>query len=320
MLNRRLLLALTAGLSLAAVAASIPAHAAGERVKAVASFSILGDLVREVGGDRVEVATLVGANGDAHVYEPTPADARKLGEAQLLFENGLAFESWLPRLLRASGFAGTRVVVSEGITPRAFRGEDDGHDHADGHGGGHADHRHGVEDPHAWQNVANAVIYVKNIAAALEKADPDHAAAYRERATAYAARLAALDAKLKARFGAIPEARRKVVTTHDAFGYFGSAYGIAFLGPRGVSTESEASASDVARIIDQIREDGITAVFLENITSPKLTEQIASATGVKVGGRLYSDALAAPGEPASTYIGLVESNAARLIEALGGTP
>ncbi|MGI6246750.1 MAG: metal ABC transporter solute-binding protein, Zn/Mn family [Pseudochelatococcus sp.] len=308
MLHRRLLLALAATIFAAS------ALAGDGRVKAVASFSILGDLVREVGGDRVEVATLVGANGDVHVYEPTPADARKLGEADILFENGLDFEGWLPRLIAASGFGGVRVVASAGVTPRGYGAHDD-HDHH-----GHADHHHGPADPHAWQNVENVVIYVRNIAAALEKVDPDHAEAYRARAAAYTAKLEALDATLKERFAAIPAARRKVVISHDAFGYFGDAYGVTFVDPRGASTGGDASAADVARIIDQIRSEGISAVFVENIASPKLTDQIAVSTGAKIGGRLYSDALTTPDEPASTYLGLIESNARQIISALTGAP
>ncbi|MGV6872883.1 metal ABC transporter substrate-binding protein [Pseudochelatococcus sp. B33] len=338
MVDRRSLLVAAASFWLAA-GVSASAHAQDAPVEAVATFSIIGDIVREVGGERVHVTTLVGPDGDAHVYEPTPADVRKLGEAAILFENGLAFEGWLTRLVEASGFKGPRVIVSEGVKPRAADDDDDhahdqGHDHGHSHshdhaeaGHGHADHahahaghHHGSEDPHAWQNVANAVIYARNVAAALEKLDPDHASQYRDRAADYIARLEALDAKLKAQFAAIPESRRKVVTSHDAFGYFGDAYGLTFIAPEGVSTEAEASATDVARIIDQIRREDITAVFVENISSSKLIEQIASETGAKTGGKLYSDALAKPGQPASTYIGMIEWNAGEIARALAPAP
>ncbi|MFT0891511.1 metal ABC transporter substrate-binding protein [Pseudochelatococcus sp. G4_1912] len=318
MFNRRFVLATLMGLPLAMSALPLSANAHEDPIKVVASFSIVGDMVKEIGGNHVDVTTLVGPDGDAHVYEPTPADAKKLGEAKVLFENGLTFESWLPRLVDASGFKGIRVVVSDGIKPRAFAHKHDHHDHTNGdhEHHDHAAHDHGPNDPHAWQNVANAVIYANNIATALEKLDPEHAPFYKTRASAYVTKLEMLDAKLKATFAAIPEAQRKVVSSHDAFGYFGDAYGITFIAPEGVSTETEASAADVARIIDQIREDKITAVFVENITSTKLTEQIARATNAKIGGRLYSDALAKTGEPAATYIGMIEWNANQLARAL----
>lgn len=331
MLNRRSLLAAAASLSLAATALSAVARAQEQPrqqpVEAVASFSIIGDIVREVGGDRVNVTTFVGPDSDAHIYEPTPADVKKLGQATILFENGLAFESWLTRLVKASGFDGPRVAVSDGVKPRAFGGRDRdddhaGHEHAGhGHAGhDHAGHEHGSDDPHAWQDVANAAIYARNVAAALEKLDPAHAAHYRDRVAAYVARLETLDAALKARFAAIPAERRKIVTSHDAFGYFGDAYGLTFIAPEGVSTEAEASATDVARIIDLIRREGVSAVFVENVTNARLIEQIARETRARIGGRLYSDALAGAGQPASTYIGLIEWNADQIARALAPDP
>lgn len=319
MLTRRLLISLAAA---SAIAAAAPPARADEPFKVVASFSILGDMLKRVGGDHVEVTTLVGPDGDAHVYEPTAADARTLAGAKLLVVNGLDFETWLPRLVAASGFAGVQAVASEGVVPREFAGAhdhegEDAHEEEHAEGEEHDHHDHGPVDPHAWQNLANGVIYAKNIAAALAKADPAHAADYAANAAAYVAELEALDAKVKAAFAAIPAERRKVVTSHDAFGYFGAAYGIDFIAPEGVSTDAEASAADVARIIDQIRAEKITAVFVENITNAKLIEQIAKETGATIGGELYSDALSAADGPAPTYVRMFEWNVGELTKALG---
>ncbi|WP_342642846.1 metal ABC transporter substrate-binding protein [Rhodoligotrophos ferricapiens] len=295
-----------------------PVSAEDAPLKVVASFSILGDMAKEIGGTHIEVKTLVGPDGDAHVYEPSPADAKALGEAKLLIANGLNFEPWLPRLVKSSGFKGIEVLASEGVAPREFSMAADSADHHDHDETSH-DHDHGSNDPHAWQDLANGVIYVKNIAAALAKADPDHADLYRSNASRYMAELETLNAKLKAQFAAIPEADRKVVTSHDAFGYFGKAYGITFLAPAGMSTEAEASAADIARIIDQIRSDHIKAVFVENITNTRLIDQITRETGARVGGALFSDALSAADGPAPTYVKMFEYNAAELIKALAGS-
>ena len=331
MLNRRSLLAAAAGIVLAATAPV--ATLAAEPLKVVASFSILGDMVQEIGGETVSVTTLVGPDGDAHVYEPTPADASRIASADVLVVNGLDFETWLPRLMGAAGFNGIEVVASAGITPRAFGDHDDhdddddhaadAHDHDDhdhDHGsaahGGH-DHDHGPNDPHAWQNLANGVIYARNIATALAAADPENAATYEANAAAYIATLEALDTEVKAAFAAIPADRRKVVTSHDAFGYFGDAYGVEFIAPNGVSTEAEASAADVARIIDQIRHDNIAAVFVENVSDTRLIEQIANETGAVVGEPLFSDALSGPDGPAPTYLDMFRWNTEQLAGALG---
>lgn len=320
--RRRALLAV-AGLCLSAAFGA--AHAA-DPVKAVASFSILGDIVREVGGDDVSLTTLVGPDGDAHEYEPTPGDAKKLSAAQVLFVNGLDFETWLPKLTKASGFAGKTVVASQGVTPRKFAGHGDAgkhddhdhdHDHHDhGHGREDGHHHHGDADPHAWQNLANGVIYARNVAEGLAAADPAHADNYRQRANAYIAKLQALDANAKKTFSAIPAERRKVVTSHDAFGYFGDAYGVAFISAMGVSTDAEPSAGEVAAIIEQVKRERVPAVFVENITSPKLVQQIARETGAKVGGTLYSDALSKSGQPGATYLEMFEWNVRQLAAAL----
>lgn len=301
MLNRRsVLLGLAAGAAL-----PLPAFAQ-EKLPVVASFSILGDFVREIGVDRVAVTTLVGPDGDAHVYSPTPADAKTVAGAKLVVVNGLKFEGWLTRLVKSSGTKATVATATTGITPLKM---------ADDHG-----HGHGGEDPHAWQSVANAKLYIGNVRDALIAADPAGKASYEANATAYLAKLDALEAEIKAAVARIPADRRKAITSHDAFGYFVKAYGIAFVAPQGVSTEAEASAKDVARIIRQIKAEKVPAVFLENITNPRLAEQIARESGAKIGGRLYSDALSAADGPAGTYIAMMKHNISQIEKALVAGP
>lgn len=286
-----------AGVALMALAS---AHAA-EPVRAVATFSILGDLTKNVGGERADVAVLVGRDGDAHVYAPTPADARRLAGAQVVFANGLGFEGWITRLVRASGSKAPLVLATKGITPRREE----------------AGHGHGDADPHAWQSVANVRTYVTNIRDGLSAADPDGRAVYEANAAAYLARLDALEAEVREAVARIPAERRRVITSHDAFGYFARAYGIAFIAPQGVSTDTEASARDVAKIIAQIKAQRIPAVFIENVTDPRLVRRIAEETGAKIGGRLYSDALTAEGGEAPTYIDMMRHNIRVLAAALG---
>ncbi|RXT54480.1 ABC transporter substrate-binding protein [Bosea sp. Tri-44] len=301
MLNRRfVLLGLAAG-----VALPLPGLAQ-EKLPVVASFSILGDFVREIGGERVAVTTLVGPDGDAHVYSPTPADAKTVAGAKLVVVNGLKFEGWLTRLIKSSGTKATIATATTGITPLKL---------ADDHG-----HGHGGEDPHAWQSVANAKIYVGNVRDALTAADPAGKSSYETNAAAYLGKLDALEAEIKAAVARIPADRRKAITSHDAFGYFVKAYGIAFIAPQGVSTEAEASAKDVARIIRQIKAEKVPAVFLENISNPRLAEQIAKESGAKIGGRLYSDALSAANGPAGTYIAMMKHNISQIEKALVAGP
>ena len=385
----------------AAVALSIAApmaHADSE-LSVVATFSILGDMVAQIGGEHVEVTTLVGPEGDAHVYQPTPNAARAVAEANVLVMNGLEFEGGLERLTEAAGFNGAMAVATAGITPIALEDDhgdhddhhDDGHDddhhddedhddhaddahghddhhdehdhdeakadddhdhdhgedheehahdahgHEDEHGhddakmdddhahedhddhghDDHADHDHGEFDPHAWQSAVAAITYVDNITAALAQADPSHAGVFYENRAAYVAELEALNAEIVALMATIPEDKRVVVTSHDAFGYFAEEYGIEFKAPQGQSTESEASASDVAALITQIRDEGISAVFVENITDNRLMEQIANETGAVIGGTLYSGALSGPDGPASTYIDMLRHNATTVAAALG---
>ncbi|MGJ7530665.1 metal ABC transporter substrate-binding protein [Variovorax sp. GB1P17] len=309
--NRRLLLSA----ALALTWAPSVAWADTGKLKVVASFSILADLVREVGGDAIEVVSLVGPDGDAHVFEPTPQDARRLLQARVLVTNGLGFEGWMPRLKTSSGFKGLEIVASLDVKPRTFAAHVHGEEkkHAGGHSHGHV---HSERDPHAWQNAAHVVTYVQNIANGLAQADPPRAADYRSRAATYTARLKALDARTRQMLAVLPPDRRSVVTTHDAFGYYGEAYGLRFLPARGFSTEAEPSARDIAALIDQIRKEHIPAIFIENITDPRLMEQLARETGAFVGGKLYSDALSPPGGPAASYLQLMEANTAALLKAL----
>lgn len=299
MLDRRQFLAS----SLVAGLAASPAMAQGAKVPAVATFTVLGDFLREVGGDRVDVTTIVGPNGDVHVYDPSPADSRRIAAARLVVENGLHLEGWISRLVKASGSKARVVIATTGITPRKDMGNAEFAEH------------HGV-DPHAWQNVPNAKIYIANILDGLVAVDPEGRAYYEARAKRYAAALDALDVQVRAAIDRIPPANRRIVTTHDAFGYFGQAYGVAFVAPEGVSTDSEASARDVGRIIAQIRREKFPAVFLENVSNPKLMDQIARETGARIGGTLYSDALSAPDGPAGTYIAMVKHNISELTKAL----
>jgi zinc/manganese transport system substrate-binding protein len=306
MITRRFMLAIAITLvslqMLACLQATAPASAqatAPEKLKVLATFSILADLVENVGGDRVEVVTLVGPNGDAHVYAPAPADAKKVADAKVVFTNGLGFEGWLSRLVKASGTKAPVVVATKGITPRKMQ-----------------EQGHSETDPHAWQSVANAKVYVANIRDALVAADPAHKSDYETNAAAYLAKLDALDQEAKAAIAAVPPDRRKVISTHDAFGYFQQAYGVDFIAPQGVSTEAEPSARDVARIIGQVKKQKIPAVFLENVSDPRLMKQIAAETGARIGGTLYSDALTDDKGSAATYIDLMRHNINQMTSAL----
>ncbi len=287
---------------------SVPAHAQ-DKLKTVATFSILADFVRNVGGDRVEVRSLVPVNSDAHVYAPTPVDARALAEAKVVFANGLGLEGWMERLVKASGTKAALVVAAQGVKARAMDG-------ADKHGHGHSHGHDNEPDPHAWQSVANAKIYVANIRDALAAADLAGKDVYAANAAAYLARLDTLDREVREAVGRIPAGRRRIITTHDAFGYFRAAYGVEFVAPQGVSTESDASARDVARIIGQIKKQKIPAVFLENVTDSRLLKRISDETGARIGGTLYSDALTDEKGEAPTYIDMIRHNIRTLSAAL----
>ena len=269
---------------------------AENRLDVVASFSILADFVKNVGGDRVNVVSLVGPNGDVHVYTPAPSDAKKNAAAKILFINGLGLEGWLPRLVQSAGSKAMIVTASNGVVPLQL-GSD--------------------ADPHAWQAVPNVKIYVANISDALSAADPADAAVFRANEERYLRELDALDAEVKAAIAKIAPERRKVITTHNAFGYFAAAYGITFAAPVGVSTETEPSARDIAALIGQIKAEKIPAVFLENLSDERLIRRIAAETGAKVGGTLYSDSLTDEKGPAPTYIDLIRHNIKALTSALG---
>ncbi|HEY3891735.1 MAG TPA: zinc ABC transporter substrate-binding protein [Bradyrhizobium sp.] len=275
-------------------ASTLPAQAQG-RLSVVTSFSILADFARNVGGDRASVTTLIGPDSDVHVYTPAPADAKKVADARLLIVNGLGLEGWLPRLVQSSGSKATIVTASRGIVPLEAGG---------------------AADPHAWQSVADAKIYVANIRDAFAAADPAAAGVFRANADGYLAKLDALDREVRIAVEQIPPAQRKVISTHRAFGYFAAAYGIQFIAPFGVSTDSEPSARDVADIITRIKTAKIPAIFLENISDDRLINRVAAETGARIGGTLYSDSLTDEKGPAPTYIDMVRHNIRALTSAL----
>ena len=340
---------------------------AQEPLPVVATFSILGDMVENIGGDAVEVTTMVGRNGDTHVYQPTPTDAKAVKRASLMFTNGLEFEGWLERLAEAAEFDGTTVVTTDGLDVIAMEehgdehdddhegekheedehhegdheGEkheedehhdgdhedekheedehhDDEHSDAEGHDdeNGHHDHHHGEFDPHGWLSLQNAIVYVDNITEALAKAMPDKASLFYQNRAAYLGKADSLNQEIKSRIAALPESARTIVTSHDAFQYFGREYGLTFLAPQGLSTESEASAKDVAELIEQIRDESIAAVFVENVADPRLLEQIARETGSAIGGKLFPGALSESDGPANTYLELMRHNATTIVDAL----
>ncbi len=298
-------------LAAAAVFCALSAPAmAQEPLKVVASFSILGDMTRQIGGDAVTVTTLVGPDGDAHVYEPTPADAKAVAQADMVILNGLGFESWGQRLLQSSASQAVVVTASQGVTPRQMKAEDDEHGHEHEHGGM-------ITDPHAWQDLANGQRYVANIAKALEQARPDQATAIQSRADSYAKRLSELDGWVRSQLHTIPLAQRRIITSHDAFGYFGAAYGVTLLAPMGVSTESEPTPKDIARLVRQMKAEKVKAVFLENMSDPRLIQQLAKDSGGRVGGTLYADALSPADGPAPTYEAMFRQNVTELVAALG---
>lgn len=309
-------------LSMSVITLSLAAGwpAVAEPLKVVASFTVIADLAKNVGGERVDITTIVGPDGDAHVYEPRPADAVALGKADVVLVNGLHFEGFLQRLVEASATKATIVELTKGVTPIEFKPEfaEAEEDHADADAHDH-DHDHGSVDPHAFQSIPNAEIYVRNIADAFCAADADGCDAYRSNADAYDKKLQALDGEVRSAIAAIPPEKRMVITSHDAFGYFEHEYGLTFLAPQGISTDSDPSAADVARLVEQVRKDKAAAIFVENITNPSLIEQIASETGIKVGGALYSDALSGPDGPAATYIDMMKNNIRQIKGAILGS-
>lgn len=304
---------LAAFAAVSALAFSQPAHTQSTApVRVVASFSILGDLVRQVGGERVDVAVLVGPGADAHVFQPSPSHARMVAQARVVFANGLGFEGWMQRLLNTAGYKDRPVLLSQGIKPIHTQ---NGPDHRTGK---HGHHDHGEADPHAWQSVPNVITYVDNIARGLCAADAAGCDGYRKNAELYTGHLKALDAEIRSAWATIPAAQRKLITSHDAFGYYASSYGVQFLAPQGVSTESEASAKGVAQLVRQIRKENIKALFVENISDPRLIEQIGRETGVKPSGALFSDSLSDASGPAASYLALMRSNTQAMTRAVLG--
>jgi len=300
---------------LSALMFAVCGPALAEPLKVVASFSILGDMVRQIGGDQVEVTTLVGPNGDAHVYQPTPGDAKAIAEADLIVVNGLGFEGWFDRLFKASQSKALVAVASAGVVPLTMKDDDEGEAH---HGHTHAhDHGHGTAtDPHAWQSLANGRLYASNIGEALAQVAPDRAEHFLTAAAAYSQRLGVLEAWVHRELGAIPKADRRIITSHDAFGYFGKAYGVDLLAPVGLSTEAEPTAKEVAALIRQMKASKVRAIFIESMTDPRLIQQIAKDGGGTVGGVLYSDSLSPGNGPAATYEAMFRYNVGVLKAAL----
>ena len=281
--------------------AAAPAWADG-RPKVVATFTILADMTQRIGGTLIDLHTLVGPSGDAHVFDPRPSDARALGDADLVISNGLGFESFLPGLVASTGYAGNIITATAGIAARPF---DSGDKVSNG-------------DPHAWHDLTNAAIYIANIANGLAQLDAGNADTYRANAQAYLAEISRLDSEIKARFAIVPENRRLIVTSHDAFGYFGRAYGLTFLGAGGVSTAIEPSAGKIAELIDTMRAAGVRALFVETLVNPDLVAQIARETDVNIGGALFADTLSDVRGPAPTYLEMMRYNAATIASALIG--
>jgi zinc/manganese transport system substrate-binding protein len=279
--------------------APLPVAAAGP-LRVVASFSILGDLVRQVGGNLVAVDTLVGPDGDVHVYEPRPRDLRTLLAAGLLVRNGLGLEGWMDRLTGAAGFKGRVVVAAEAVVPRTMR-----------ENGGAL-----TTDPHAWQDPRNAILYVRAIAEGLASVDAANAAVYRGAAEQYSARIAQVDGWIEAAMAAIPSDQRRIITTHDAFGYYGARYGVEFLSAEGISTEFEPSAKAIAALVRQIEREKVRAVFIENTTSPRMAQMLARETGALLGGTVYSDALSPADGPAATYLDMLRWNTKLFVGAM----
>ena len=297
-MNRRLVLVTTifamVGLASPATCAATP-----QPIRVVTSISILGDMIRNVGGEYVAMTVLIGPDADAHAFEPSPAAAKALAQADLVVVNGLGLEGWLDRLIAAAGYRGEVVTASEGVMARGFDEE------------GQA-----VTDPHAWQDLANGRRYVQNIERALAATDPAHAADYAANAQTYLEQLASTDEWVRAELDKVPPSQRKVVSSHDAFGYFAAAYGIEFVAPQGISEDAEPSAADLRRLIDQIRAEHIKVLFLENALDPRLIEQIGHETGARVGGTLYADALSPPEGPADSYLAMFRHNVPLLRDAM----
>lgn len=296
----------------AALLLAVAGQAQAAPVKAVATFTVIADVVKQVGGDQVQVTSLVGPNGDPHAYEPTPADAQALKQADVVFMSGLHLEGWMDRLIKASGQARPPVVLSQGVKTREMAEDEDEHGHDD-HG-----HDHGGIDPHVWNSPLNVIVYTRNVVKALSEVDPSDAALFKANGDRYIAELEAMDRYAREQIGQVPNTQRKVLTSHDAFGYFADAYGVTFISPLGLSTEAEASAQDVAKLIRQIKQEHVAAYFFENSNDPRLVQQIAKASGAQPGGELYVEALSPADGPAPTYAAMFRYNVDTLVKAMKG--
>lgn len=286
-------------LLMACGAPAAQAPATSTRLKAVATFSIIADLVQNVAGDKIDLTTFVGADADVHDFEPAPSDVAKLAGAHIVFENGFGLESWLGNLYESSGSQAQRVVLANAVTLIDGAGND--------------------RDPHIWQNPRNAMVMVKSIRDALVKADPNNAQTYQQNAAAYLTKLAALDVEIATTVDTLPKAKRKLVTSHDALGYFAQRYGFEIVGSVIASLNTEAgepSAQDLVVLVNDIREQGVKAIFLESQSSPKLVERVASEAGVVIGPELYTDALGPAGSAGATYINAMRHNARAIVAAL----
>ena len=298
-------------LTFAALGACAASTWASAPLSVVTSFSILADVVKQVGGDRVAVTALVGPNSDAHAFAPAPKHAKMVAQAQLLVVNGWGFDAWMGKLVQQGRYQGQVVHLTEGLTPLMKPAKQAGHDHHD-HGHAHA----GKQDPHAWQDVRSVMHYVTRLVPALCQAAPADCKHFEQGAVRYQTELEALHQDVLRRWQAVPADKRQVFTSHAAYRYYGQAYGVTFAAAQGVSTESEPSAKAMGQLVRQIRASGARVVFLENISNPQLMKRLADETGARVGGQLYSDALTEAHGPAPTYVDLIKANTQTLIAAL----
>ncbi|MGC6537358.1 MAG: metal ABC transporter solute-binding protein, Zn/Mn family [Candidatus Puniceispirillaceae bacterium] len=257
------------------------------KINVVASFSILGDMVEQVAGDKANVTTIVGPDADAHLYQPNTGDGVAVADADLIITNGMGFETWSTTLIESSGTKAKIAVATDGIAPLLVDGE---------------------IDPHAWNSLLNGMIYVTNIEAALSAVSPENAPTFKANADAYRAKLQMLHNHALAEIAKLPQEKRIVVTAHDAFGYLENAYGLTFLAPQGIDTDAEPSAKELAALISFLNETGAGALFVENISNGDLIAQISRETGLTIGGRIYSDALSVKGSPATSYLAMFTHN------------
>ena len=289
-------------LSLLLVLLSGLVHAQGDagRPLVVASASIFADMTAVIGGDLIEVRSIVPIGGDPHIYEPTPGDVQLVSRADLVLINGLTFEGWMNELIDNSGTRAETVTITAGISTIA------------------SEEYVNSSDPHAWMTAKNGMTYVRNIRAALQRLDPDNADVYAFNAGIYLQQLADVDQAIFRAIDSIPAAQRILITSHDAFRYYGRYYGIRVEAALGTSTDAQVQTDDVNRLTRIIRESGVPAIFVESTINPKLIRQLATDNGVIIGGELLADSLAEPDEPGGTYLGMLTTNTATIVRALRG--